>query len=43
MRLDVLTLFPGILEGFFTSSIMARAVERGLVDYHHQNPKEKCL
>ncbi|MBU0929255.1 MAG: tRNA (guanosine(37)-N1)-methyltransferase TrmD [Spirochaetes bacterium] len=33
MRFDVLTLFPGILEGFFTSSIMARAVERGLVSY----------
>ncbi|HPE90331.1 MAG TPA: tRNA (guanosine(37)-N1)-methyltransferase TrmD [Spirochaetales bacterium] len=33
MKLDILTLFPGILEGFFTSSIMARAVERGLVDY----------
>lgn len=33
MRIDVLTLFPGILEGFFTSSIMARAVERGLISY----------
>ncbi|GAB1457779.1 MAG: tRNA (guanosine(37)-N1)-methyltransferase TrmD [Spirochaetia bacterium] len=33
MRIDVLSLFPGILEGFFTSSIMAKAVERGLVSY----------
>lgn len=33
MKIDVLTLFPGILEGFFTSSIMARAVERGLIAY----------
>jgi len=33
MNIDVLSLFPGILEGFFTSSIMARAVERGLVSY----------
>jgi tRNA (guanine37-N1)-methyltransferase len=33
MKIDVLSLFPGILEGFFTSSIMARAVERGLVSY----------
>jgi tRNA (guanine37-N1)-methyltransferase len=33
MKIDVLSLFPGILEGFFTSSIMARAVERGLVTY----------
>ena len=33
MKIDVLSLFPGILEGFFTSSIMAKAVERGLVSY----------
>ncbi len=33
MRIDVLSLFPGILEGFFTSSIMARAVAKGLVSY----------
>lgn len=33
MKIDVLSLFPGILEGFFTSSIMARAVARGLVSY----------
>ncbi|MBN2874684.1 MAG: tRNA (guanosine(37)-N1)-methyltransferase TrmD [Spirochaetales bacterium] len=33
MRIDVLTLFPEILEGFFSSSIMARAVERNLVSY----------
>ncbi len=33
MRIDVLSLFPGILEGFFNSSIMARAVARGLVSY----------
>ncbi|MDX9957949.1 MAG: tRNA (guanosine(37)-N1)-methyltransferase TrmD [Clostridia bacterium] len=33
MRMDILTLFPEILRGFFESSIMARAVERGLVSY----------
>jgi len=33
VKFDVLSLFPGILEGFFTSSIMARSVERGLVSY----------
>lgn len=33
MRIDVLTLFPEILNGFFTSSIMARAVERGIIQY----------
>ena len=33
MKLQVLSLFPGIMEGFFMSSIMAKAVERGLVSY----------
>ena len=33
MKFTVLSLFPGILEGFFTSSIMAKAVERGTLDY----------
>jgi len=33
MKLKVLSLFPGIMEGFFESSIMAKAVERGLVSY----------
>ncbi len=49
MKFDVLSLFPGILEGFFTSSIMARSVERGLVSYtltdirDHANDKHhKC-
>ncbi len=33
MNITVLTLFPDILRGFFETSIMARAVERGLVSY----------
>ncbi|HAP43359.1 MAG: tRNA (guanosine(37)-N1)-methyltransferase TrmD [Spirochaetes bacterium GWD1_61_31] len=33
MKLSVLSLFPGIMRGFFESSIMARAVQRGLVSY----------
>ncbi len=33
MKFTVLTLFPEILRGFFSSSIMAKAVERGLMDY----------
>ncbi|WP_020612772.1 tRNA (guanosine(37)-N1)-methyltransferase TrmD [Sediminispirochaeta bajacaliforniensis] len=32
MKFTVLTLFPEIIEGFFSSSIMAKAVERGLID-----------
>ncbi len=31
MHLDVLTLFPEVLEPFFSSSIIGRAVERGIV------------
>ncbi|MDA8424880.1 MAG: tRNA (guanosine(37)-N1)-methyltransferase TrmD [Treponema sp.] len=33
MNITVLSLFPGMLRGFFESSIMARAVKRGLVSY----------
>jgi len=33
LKLTVLTLFPEILKGFFESSIMKRAVERGLITY----------
>ena len=33
MKIDVLTLFPEMVSGFFTNSIMARAVKAGLVSY----------
>jgi len=33
MKVTVLSLFPSILRGFFESSIMAKAVERGLMSY----------
>ena len=33
MKLSVLSLFPQIMRGFFESSIMAKAVNRGLVSY----------
>lgn len=32
MRIDILTLFPDMFGGFFTCSIVGRAVGRGLVD-----------
>lgn len=32
MRFDVLTLFPGLFQGFLTESLMAKAVQRGLFD-----------
>ncbi|MBO4387860.1 MAG: tRNA (guanosine(37)-N1)-methyltransferase TrmD [Spirochaetales bacterium] len=33
MKIRVLTLFPQMMEGFFKSSIMKRAVEAGIVEY----------
>ena len=37
MKVTILTLFPEILEGYFRSSIMAKAVERGLFSYELVN------
>ena len=34
MNIDILTLFPEMVSGFFTNSIMARAVKAGLVSYN---------
>jgi tRNA (guanine37-N1)-methyltransferase len=34
LTITILTLFPEMLEGFFTSSIMRRAVEKGTVAYN---------
>ena len=34
MNIDILTLFPEMLTGFFTNSIMARAVNSGIVSYN---------
>ncbi|WP_169980262.1 tRNA (guanosine(37)-N1)-methyltransferase TrmD [Tautonia rosea] len=31
MRVDVLTLFPGLFEGFLSESILKRAIRRGLI------------
>ncbi|TFH03696.1 MAG: tRNA (guanosine(37)-N1)-methyltransferase TrmD, partial [Spirochaetales bacterium] len=40
MKLTVLTLFPEILDGYFTSSIMGKAVDRGLIDYELVNIRD---
>ena len=37
MKITVLTLFPEMIEPFFTSSIMRRAVEKGIVEYEIVN------
>jgi len=40
VKFTVLSLFPGILKGFFADSIMSRAVRRGLVDYELVNIRD---
>jgi tRNA (guanine37-N1)-methyltransferase len=37
MRFDVLTLFPGIFDGYLQQSLLKLAIERGLVDVHLWN------
>ncbi len=37
MNIDILTLFPEMMRGFFTNSIMARAVESGIISYNLLN------
>jgi len=43
MKLKVLSLFPEMLEGFFESSIMARAVKKGLVEYELVNIRDYAV
>jgi len=40
LRIDVLTIFPGMFEGPLRESIVARACERGLVDIHVHNIRD---
>jgi tRNA (guanine37-N1)-methyltransferase len=37
---DVLTLFPGLFEGFLSESILKRAIERGLIDVRLWNVRD---
>lgn len=40
MKFTILTLFPEITEAFFSSSIMKKAVEKGLVEYELVNIRD---
>ncbi|MDR1899905.1 MAG: tRNA (guanosine(37)-N1)-methyltransferase TrmD [Treponema sp.] len=40
MKYTILTLFPEIIEVFFASSIMARAVDRGIIQYRLINIRD---
>ncbi|MFO0957663.1 MAG: tRNA (guanosine(37)-N1)-methyltransferase TrmD [Isosphaeraceae bacterium] len=39
-RFDVLTLFPGLFDGFLDESILKRAIARGLVEVHRWNLRD---
>jgi tRNA (guanine37-N1)-methyltransferase len=40
MRFDVLTLFPGIFDGYLGQSLLKLAIERGLIDVHLHNIRD---
>ncbi|UCD28659.1 MAG: tRNA (guanosine(37)-N1)-methyltransferase TrmD [Planctomycetota bacterium] len=40
MRIDVLTLFPEVMESFFSSSIIGRAVDSGIISIHCTNIRD---
>ena len=40
MKIDVLTLFPAMLDGFLTESIVGRAYESELIDVNVRNVRD---
>ena len=40
MRIDILTVFPEMIEGFFNYSIMSRAQKAGLAEIHLHNIRD---
>src|SRR5438309_3990796 len=40
IRFDVLTLFPGLFDGFLGESILKRAIARGLVQVHRWDVRD---
>jgi len=40
LRIDILTLFPEMFEAFCSTSIIGRAIERGLVEIHRTNIRD---
>ena len=43
MKYTVLTLFPGIIDAYFSSSIMAKALTRGFVEYRAVDIRDYAL
>ena len=40
LRFDVLTLFPGLFDGFLSESILKRAISNGLIDVHRHDIRD---
>ena len=40
MRIDIITVLPEMLEGFFNESILARAQKKGLAEIHLHNLRD---
>ena len=40
IRFDVLTLFPGLLDGFLDESILKRAIAKGLIEVHRHDLRD---
>jgi tRNA (guanine37-N1)-methyltransferase len=40
MRIDIVTLFPDMFEGPFTTSIFKRAIDAGIAEIHFHNPRD---
>lgn len=40
MRIDILTLFPEMLEGVFSTSIIGRALQKGIAELHYHNIRD---
>lgn len=43
MRIDVLTLFPEMFEGVFHTSMLGRAEEKGILEFHTHNIRDYSL
>lgn len=40
MRIDIITVLPEMIEGFFNYSIMSRAQKKGIADVHIHNLRD---
>jgi len=40
LKIDIITLFPEVAEAFLSSSIVGRAIQKGVIKVSYQNPRE---